>query len=246
MEDDFSVCWIDSLARGRDLGRGVLMVGHHATAAEVAALSPGTQPFASPAVAPLALPFFPPQFLSGKQTWRAFNATYYAVQGRYPAQRLVHFRPYFFPLDRVAHWNRVYGRRGFIEYQFAVPTQAAEPVCRQVLECLSASGNGSFLSVLKRFGPASAGHLSFPIEGVTLAVDMPANGLDQARILQRLDELVAQAGGRVYLVKDSRMDASFIPAMYPRQSEWSHIVNRYDPAGVFSSSLVRRLRLRSD
>ena len=245
VDDDFSVCWIDSLARGRDLGRGVLMVGHHASAAEVAAIAPHTDAFASPSVLPLSLPFFPPAILSKTPIWRAFNSVYYALQARHPSHRLIHFRPYFFPLDRVAHWNRIYGRSGFIEYQFAVPLRAAQSVCQEVLERLSASGNGSFLAVLKRLGRASRGHLSFPIEGVTLAVDMAAGGEGQARILRELDELVARAGGRVYLVKDSRMDASLVPVMYPRQGEWAEIVNGHDPAGVFTSSLVRRLKLRS-
>jgi decaprenylphospho-beta-D-ribofuranose 2-oxidase len=141
-DDDFSVCWIDSLARGRDLGRGVLMVGHHASAAEVAEIGPHTKPFASPPVLPLSVPFFPPAILSRTPIWRAFNSAYYGLQARHPAHRLIHFRPYFFPLDRVAHWNRIYGRPGFLEYQFAVPLPAAEFVCREVLERLSASGNG--------------------------------------------------------------------------------------------------------
>jgi decaprenylphospho-beta-D-ribofuranose 2-oxidase len=117
-------------------------------------------------------------------------------------------------------------------------------VRREVLERLSASGNGSFLAVLKRLGPASPGHLSFPIEGITLAVDMSASGPDQAAILARLDTVVARAGGRIYLVNDSRMEASLIPAMCPRQREWAAIVNRHDPEGMFTSSLVRRLNLR--
>ncbi len=115
-----------------------------------------------------------------------------------------------------------------------------------MLERLSASGNGSFLAVLKRLGRASAGHLSFPIEGVTLAVDMAAGGEGQARILHALNELVARAGGRIYMVKDSRTDASFVPVKYPRQSEWAEIVRRHDPEGAFTSSLVRRLKLRGD
>jgi decaprenylphospho-beta-D-ribofuranose 2-oxidase len=246
LEDDFSVCWVDSLARGKHLGKGVLMVGHHASAQEVTELSPKLEPFSAPREFHLTLPFFIPSAFTGKWTWRAFNAAYYAFEGRHPPHRLLHFRPYFFPLDGVAHWNRIYGRKGFIEYQFAVPIAAAERVCREVLERLSASGNGSFLAVLKRLGPASPGHLSFPIEGITLAIDMPAGGPDQAAILARLDSVVARAGGRIYLVKDSRMDASLIPTMYPRQREWAEIVNRHDPDGIFTSSLVRRLNLRGD
>jgi decaprenylphospho-beta-D-ribofuranose 2-oxidase len=245
LEDHFSVCWIDSLGRGRQLGRGVLMVGHHATAQELADLNPKADPFSVPAHLQLKLPFFVPRFFTGSNTWRAFNAAYYALQGRHHGPRLADFRSYFFPLDGVAHWNRIYGRNGFIEYQFAIPLGGSETVCRQVLERLSASGNGSFLAVLKRFGPSSEGHLSFPIEGITLAVDMPAGGIQQAAILEDLDRIVANAGGRIYLVKDSRLTASFVDIMYPRRREWAEIVNRHDPYGMFTSSLVRRLGLRS-
>jgi decaprenylphospho-beta-D-ribofuranose 2-oxidase len=109
-----------------------------------------------------------------------------------------------------------------------------------------ATGNGSFLAVLKRLGAPSGGHLSFPIKGVTLAIDFPAGGPEQASLLRELDVVVAGAGGRIYLVKDSRLDPSFVPLMYPRLREWAEVVNRHDPEHRFTSSLVRRLKLRSE
>jgi decaprenylphospho-beta-D-ribofuranose 2-oxidase len=244
-EDQYSVCWIDSLATGSHLGRGVLMLGHHATASEVASLSPRTNLFAERKTLPLALPFFVPRWMTGAALWKLFNATYYAAHSRASQPFLTHYGPYFFPLDGVGHWNRIHGREGFIEYQFAVPLESAEAVCRQVLERLSESGNGSFLAVLKRFGESNASHLSFPIEGVTLAVDMPFTGEKQAAILARLDTVVARAGGRIYLVKDSCLTPSLVSTMYPRRRECAEIVNRHDPKGIFTSALVRRLSLRA-
>lgn len=245
VEDQYSVCWIDSLAQGRAFGRGVLMVGHHASRQELpssltrkAALAPGRD-------RRFSLPFFPPAWVTGGPVWKTFNAGYWHGH-RSSASTVTPVRPYFCPLDSVAHWNRVYGRSGFLEYQFAVPAVAAREVCREVLERLSQSGNGSFLAVLKRFGPGNAGYLSFPIQGYTLAVDMPARGAEQAALLDRLDGVVARAGGRVYLVKDSRMRAEWVDTMYPRRKEWVAVVNRFDPKGRFSSSLVRRLELRRE
>ena len=243
-DDEYSVCWIDSLARGRKLGRGIFMLGHHATASEVASLSPRAELFADAKASCLELPFFVPRWMTGVALWKLFNAAYYAGHKRSSQPFLTHYAPYFFPLDGVAHWNRIHGRNGFIEYQFAVPMESAEAVCREVLERLSESGNGSFLAVLKRFGESNASHLSFPIKGVTLAVDMPFNGVDQAAILAHLDKIVARAGGRIYLVKDSWLTPSLVSTMYPRRAEWAEIVNRHDPDGIFTSALVRRLNLR--
>ena len=220
------------------------MLGHHASAEEVEQLKPKTDPFASPSRVNLSLPFFPPRLFSSTPVWRGFNAAYYMAQSRHRGTFLSHYRPYFFPLDGIANWNRVYGRDGFIEYQFAVPLRYAEQVCREVVERLAHSRNGSFLAVLKRLGPASGGHMSFPIEGVTLAVDMPARGGVQADLLRKLDQTVASAGGRIYLVKDSRASAELMDVMYPRRREWAQLVNEYDPEGIFTSSLVRRLELR--
>jgi decaprenylphospho-beta-D-ribofuranose 2-oxidase len=245
-QDQYSVCWIDSLARGKRLGRGVLMLGHHATALEFAGLAGQRRAFTTHPRAPLSLPVSVPRLLTGAAVWKLFNAGYYTFQSRSTRPFLAHYAPYFFPLDGVAHWNRIYGRRGFIEYQFAVPLESAESVCREVLERLSESGNGSFLAVLKRLGNSNPAPLSFPIKGVTLAVDMPFTGGDQMAVLAHLDNVVAKAGGRIYLVKDSCLDPSFVSTMYPRRQEWASFVNRYDPEGLFTSSLVRRLKLRAE
>jgi decaprenylphospho-beta-D-ribofuranose 2-oxidase len=241
----YSVSWIDSFARGRPLGRGVLTLARHATADDMRQMSPSLPPFPDVRTTRISLPFFVPRWLTGSLMWRTLNGAYYGVHRTSPQPFLTHFRPYFFPLDGISHWNRIYGRKGFIEYQIAMPAATASAVFREILERLSSSGNGSFVAGIKCFGAGDAGPLSFPIKGYTLAVDMPATGEAQARLLRQLDEAVTRGGGRVYLVKDSRLTLSVVDAMYPRRREWAEQVNGYDPKGIFTSSLVQRLRLRS-
>jgi decaprenylphospho-beta-D-ribofuranose 2-oxidase len=241
----YSVSWIDSLARGRPLGRGVLTLARHATTNDMRHMSPSLAPFPDFRTTRISLPFFVPRWLTGSLTWRTLNGAYYGLHRTSTQPFLTHFRPYFFPLDGVSHWNRIYGRKGFIEYQIAMPAATASAAFREILERLSSSGNASFVAGIKCFGAGNPGPLSFPIKGYTLAVDMPATGETQALLLRRLDEAVTRGGGRVYFVKDSRLTPSVVDAMYPRRREWAETVNGYDPEGVFTSSLVQRLRLRS-
>jgi decaprenylphospho-beta-D-ribofuranose 2-oxidase len=234
----FSVAWIDCLARGRRLGRSVLMRGDHATLDE---LPPAhrTAPLARPRAGGLAAPWLPSGMLR-RPAVAALNELYFRRAPR-SAQRLVALDRFFFPLDGVRHWNRAYGTRGFLQYQVVVPF-GREAVIRTVIERLNAARTPSFLAVLKRFG-AEAGPLSFPMPGWTLAVDVPVGPPALAAVLDDLDELVASAGGRVYLAKDSRLRPHAVEAMYPRLDRWRETRARLDPERVMRSDLERRVGL---
>jgi decaprenylphospho-beta-D-ribofuranose 2-oxidase len=236
----YSVAWIDCLARGGRLGRSVLMRGDHATLDELPARH-RERPLAPPRPARLAAPPWAPNGLLRHSTVAAFNELYFRRAPRLERGRLMSLGPYFFPLDAVRGWNRMYGSRGFLQYQFVVPL-GAEDALRSAVERLAASGAASFLAVLKRFG-RGRGLLSFPIEGWTLALDVPAAAPRLGPLLDGLDELVAGAGGRVYLSKDSRLRPDVLAAMYPKLGEWSSIRDRLDPTGSMRSDLARRLGL---
>ena len=236
----YSVAWIDCLATGRRLGRSVLTRGDHATLPELPAAERGSalgRPPANPLGAP---PWVPPGLLT-RLTVGLFNEAWYRKAPREERGRLQSLRSFFYPLDAVRDWNRLYGPRGFLQYQFAVPF-GQEDTLRAAVERLSAARSPSFLAVLKRFGPEH-GLLSFPLAGWTLALDLPAAMPGLAPLLDGLDELVAEAGGRVYLAKDSRLRPELLEEMYPRLGEWRGIQRRLDPHGTMRCDLARRLGL---
>jgi decaprenylphospho-beta-D-ribofuranose 2-oxidase len=237
----YSVAWIDCQARGRSLGRSVLTRGHHATAAE---LPPGRRrdPLAVHRHRSIPVPPWVPPGLVNRLSVRAFNELWFR---RAPARERGRVQPYagfFYPLDLVTGWNRLYGRRGFIQYQLVVPF-GEEATLRDCVERLSASHTGSFLAVLKRFGEATPGHLSFPTAGWTLALDFAVGPPHLRSLLDALDGAVADAGGRCYLAKDGRSRPEMIPRWYPRLEEWRAVQRRLDPAGILRSDLARRLDL---
>ena len=236
----YSVAWIDCLARGGGLGRSILMRGDHAPLEDLPVTQRG-KPLRPPASRSVPAPPWAPSGLLRPATIRAFNELWFR---RAPAERrgaLEEIRPFFHPLDMIDGWNRLYGARGMLQYQFVVPFGAEDSV-RAILERLSAAGAGSFLAVFKRMGSGS-GTLSFPLPGWTLTLDMPARGGDLAALLDDLDELVASAGGRVYLAKDSRVRPELIGAMYPALDDWRVDRARLDPEGTMRSDLARRLDL---
>lgn len=236
----YSVAWIDTLARGRGMGRSVLSQGEHATRDRLA--DRGARRRLAPPGAPrIAAPPWLPGGLVRPATVRAFNELWFR---KAPAHRSGELQPlpaFFHPLDGVGDWNRLYGSRGLVQYQCVVPEDATGTMAR-IVERISGQGHASFLSVLKRFGPGGPGPLSFPIAGWTLALDLPAHpGL--AGLLEELDELVVAVGGRVYLAKDARLAAPRLRQMYPRLDDFLAVRRRVDPDRVFQSDLSRRLEL---
>jgi decaprenylphospho-beta-D-ribofuranose 2-oxidase len=234
----YSVAWVDSLD---PRGRGVLTCGDHALAGQLD-MSQQSDPLAYDPKALASAPPFLPGGLLNKLTVRAFNEAWYRKAPKQREGELQAIAPYFHPLDGVQDWNRIYGPAGFLQYQFAVPDTAAHLVAR-TLEALRKVGAPSFLTVLKRFGPANPGPLSFPIPGWTLAADVSAAVPGLLDVLNELDGEVAAAGGRLYLAKDSRQSAAMVQRTYPRLEEWQGIRSQLDPRGVLDSDLARRTLL---
>jgi decaprenylphospho-beta-D-ribofuranose 2-oxidase len=236
----YSVAWIDAVASGSRLGRGVITRGDHAP---VAALPPSERdrPLTFAPSTRLRVPMVAPPGLLNRWSVAALNELWFR---RAPIERrgeLQTIGGFFHPLDGVGDWNRIYGPRGFVQYQYVVPFGAETTIAR-TLELIAAAGSASFLTVLKRFGPGQEGMLSFPAPGWTLALDLPVvAGL--GGLLDRLDELVLTVGGRLYLAKDARMPAHLLPAMYPELDAFRAARARLDPDGRFMTDLARRFDL---
>lgn len=234
----YSVAWIDLLAKGARLGRSVLTRAEHARASELDPAAGRSLAYRPSSL--IAVPPGVPNVLNHLSV-AAFNELWFRkapVQRRGEVQTIPQF---FHPLDAVRDWNRLYGRRGLVQYQFVVPF-GAEDTLRAVVERLAGSGTASFLAVLKRFGAGNPAPLSFPAPGWTLALDLPASA-KVGRLLYELDELVLGAGGRHYLAKDAHTTPAAVRAGYPRLAEWQAIRAKADPTGVWESDLARRLRL---
>jgi decaprenylphospho-beta-D-ribofuranose 2-oxidase len=234
----YSVAWFDGVASGARLGRGVITRGRHADADELPPSAGDALGF-SPPNRRAVPPIFPPGMLN-----RASVATFNELWYRRARERTGELQPlhaFFHPLDGVGAWNRVYGPRGFLQYQFVVPLDEVEAL-RRIVERISSSSLASFLAVLKRFGPGNEGLLSFPFEGWTLALDFP-NVAGLRELLDELDELVVAARGRLYLAKDARMPAHVLRATYPRLDDFLAVRAELDPDRRLLSDLARRLDL---
>lgn len=213
---EYSVAWIDCLAKGRQVGRGVFIVGDHA---KYGSLNVDVRP-------KRRVPLTPPVSLINGLSLRAFNEVYWRAHPGRRADKRVSYEPFFYPLDRILHWNRIYGRRGFQQYQCVIPDAMAETALRDLLGTIAGSGQGSFLAVLKRCGDvASPGLLSFPLPGTSLALDFPQKR-DLAQLFSRLDAIVREAGGRLYPAKDAHMSGSDFRRAYPA---WEQVEALRDP-----------------
>ncbi len=243
----YSVAWIDCQSTGSRLGRSVLTRGDHARLEDLPdrlRRSPDrARQFVPRTLA--RVPLTPPSGLLNPVTVGAFNEFWFRKAPLHQVAKPHHMTGFFHPLDGVGDWNRLYGKKGFLQYQFVVPDRHGETV-RTVIERLTELKLASFLAVLKRFGPGDPGPLSFPMPGWTLALDLPVGHPELDHLLDDLDEQVLTAGGRVYLAKDSRVSPEAFRAMYPRAGEWQAVRDRVDPTGVLRSDLGRRLGLCSD
>ena len=239
----YSVSWVDLLATGARFGRSVLWRGDHARLDQLDARSAADPlayaPRQLPDVPSFAVP--PPGYVN-RLTSAVFNELWFRKEPRRKDGQIKHIAGYFHPLDAVGSWNRLYGRRGFIQYQFVVPF-GTEAVFRRIIEIIVASRLASPLIVLKRFGGANEAPLSFPMPGWTLTVDLPAGAPGLPALCRRLDDLVLDAGGRHYLAKDAHTVPDSIRRGYPRLAEWRAVRDSVDPDGVWQSDQARRLGL---
>ncbi len=235
----YSVAWIDGLARGARLGRSVVHLGEHARLDELPTADRAA-PFARKPARALRVPIDFPGFALSWPTVKAFNELMYHLPAT--GERLVDLDPYFYPLDAVLGWNRIYGARGFVQYQCVLPLAESPVGLRRLLEAIAGGGSASFLAVLKRMGPASFGMLSFPMEGYTLAMDFPATPANLA-LLARLDAITAEHHGRVYLTKDACTTAAMVARGYPQLAAFRAVRQRYGLAGCVESLQSRRLEL---
>jgi decaprenylphospho-beta-D-ribofuranose 2-oxidase len=238
---DYSAAWFDTTITGAHLGRAVLTRGSLARHDELPARL-RRRPWKFDAPQLLRFPDVFPSGLANPVTLRAFSELWWRKAPRRQRDAVQNITAFYQPLDVFADWQRVYGKRGFLQYQFVVPL-GAEDTLRRIVELIAGSTHASGLNVLKRFGPGNGAPLSFPMPGWTITVDFPiAAGL--AELCAQLDDLVLAAGGRHYLAKESRATPAVIQAGYPRLDEWRKTRAAADPDGIFTSDLARRLELR--
>ncbi len=238
-DDQYTVAWIDCLAKGSSLGRSIVMAGHHALRDDLAGKI--NDPLRIKKRGERNMPFNLPAGVLNSLSVRAFNSLYYSMQSSNKGIFISDYDHFFYPLDGVGNWNRMYGKRGFVQYQCVIPLDHSRQGMKLLLEALTDSRRPSFLAVLKRLGKEGTGLLSFPAEGYTLAIDIPLTDSGVFQFLDRLDDIVLKHGGRVYLAKDARLREETFRAMYPRLSVWQKKKADIDPGNIFTSDMSRRL-----
>lgn len=215
---EYTVSWVDCTARQQKMGRGIFIRGNH---------SQVPAPFVMPREKKIPFPMEAPNSLLNKLTIKLFNGLYYNKQLQPIKKHTTAFDPFFYPLDSILHWNKMYGKRGFFQYQCVVPMDVGRDAMKTIVQKISTYGEGSFLAVLKTFGTIpSVGMMSFPRPGITLALDFGNNGPDTLKLLSTLDEIVMEAKGAVYPAKDARMSPKSFQQYYP---QWQDFMQYIDP-----------------
>lgn len=235
----YSVAWVDCVAKGAKLGKSVLMCGEHATCDELPPLL-RKNPLQIPETRTKSVPFNFPGFALNRYSVAAFNKLYYLTHPTRQGE-IESFDSFFYPLDTINNWNRIYGRRGFIQYQALLSLETAGEGIQRLLEEIVRAGNASFLAVLKRTGEANSGMLSFCRPGITLALDLPNTGHRLQELVTKLDQIVSDYDGRLYFAKDSMSSPDTFKSMYSRLDEFREVRRRYDPDGRFVSDQAKRL-----
>lgn len=234
---EYTVSWIDCVSGGDAFGRGIFMGGNHLTSERAAGQAIPRCQAEQEAKNFLSVPFNFPNFALNEYSIRAFNTLYYGKQRAKHKNAWQHYRPFFYPLDSIACWNRIYGKRGFLQFQCVIPPAVQRPVIEELLREIVASGQASFLAVMKEFGDIqSPGMLSFPKRGTTLTLDFAHRGPSTLDLMKTLDDIVAANQGRLYPAKDATMSAAHFQQYYPNWKEFSDFI---DPS--FSSSFWRRV-----
>ncbi len=228
----FTVAWADGLKRGPQMGRGIVMSGRWARRDEAPQASPKAR-------RGITVPFLCPGWVLTRASVGAYNRMYFLRHGRRVRRRLLHPEAFFYPLDGLRHWNRLYGKRGFTQYQCVLPGDPPTS-CPRLFEILARRG-GAFLCVIKDCGAQGKGMISFPTRGITLALDIPIRGRRTQALVDALNELVAAEGGRIYLAKDALTRPEHFRGLEPRLEGWNAVRRRWDPQGRLRSALSVRL-----
>lgn len=235
----YSVAWIDCLKKGNSFGRSILMLGEHATIEDLDEKKK-KDPLKLPNKKQITFPVTLPSFVLNRFTVKAFNFLVYSKNIKKEINNVVSYEPFFYPLDTILHWNRGYGKKGFVQYQFVLPLESKKGLI-EILHRISDEGLGSFLAVLKVFGKQDD-LISFPREGYTLALDFPVrNGLFE--FLDELDKIVLHYGGRIYLSKDARMKSEIFWSGYSNAKKFSDVVKKYNPSFKINSLQSVRLNI---
>ena len=236
----YSMAWIDCLKGGNNFGRSIMMMGEHATLDELTEKQ-RKSPLSSQVSPKINMPINLPEFVLNSFSIKAFNLLYYNKNTRKVIENTVHYDPFFYPLDAILNWNRMYGKNGFVQYQFVLPLNNSEAGLRKIMNQIRQRGWGSFLTVLKLFGKQDS-LISFPMEGYTLALVFPMRrGL--FTFLDELDQLVLELGGRIYLSKDARMKTETFQKGYPNSQEFLSILKKINPNLSVQSDLAKRLSI---